>query len=175
MRDVREVYRGRRFRIEERTLPVEGGDPQVKEVVVHPGAAVILPLLDDEHVVLVRNYRPALGETLLELPAGTLEPPESAAACAARELEEEAGYRAASLDALVQFYSSPGFCTERMHVFLARGLSPVPPHPDPGERVEPVLLRLKEAVARIARGEVRDAKTIAALLYYERFGAGEGA
>jgi len=105
-------------------LTHEDGRPYRRDVVLHPGAVVILPLLDGERVVLLRNYRHAVGGTLWEVPAGTLEPPEPPEACAVRELIEETGYRAKKWRKLAEFYPSPGILSERMYLFAAEELTP---------------------------------------------------
>lgn len=168
------LFRSRKFRVERVDVPLAGGASLVFDRVVHPGAAVILPLLDERRVVMLRNYRHSIGTELLELPAGTLDPPEAPLACALRELEEETGYRAASMTPLVSFYATPGFCTERMHVFVARGLAAGAPRPEAGELLQTEIVTLDAALNLIGGGGIIDAKTIVALLYYARFSvAGE--
>ncbi len=164
-----EVLRAAKFTVERRRV-VRGGQRFDRHIVVHPGAAVILPLLDDGRVVLVENQRVSVGRALLELPAGTLEPPEPPIACAARELEEETGYRAARLRPLVEFLASPGICTERMHAFLAEGLAPGPQRLEPGEVCRPVVLEWDDLLGRVRDGAIEDGKTIATVLYYQAFG-----
>ncbi len=166
------LFEGRRFRVERRERPTPVG-PAPYDVVVHPGAAVILPVLDDGRIVLIHNYRVAAGAELLEIPAGTLDPGEAPAACAARELTEETGYRAATLAPLLAFYSSPGMMTERMHLFLATGLTPGPTAHEAGEQIRVTTLPLSDALAAIPAGRIVDAKTIVALLFYDRFVRGE--
>lgn len=145
-----------------------------REAVVHPGAAVILPLFDDGSVAMIRNVRFAVDETLWELPAGTLEPDEDPAVCAARELTEETGYRAERIDKLTEFYSSPGICTERMHAYLARGLTHVGQDLDATEQIEVEVIAWDRTMQMVQAGEVRDGKTIAALLYWHTFGKDVG-
>ena len=108
----------------EQTLRLPSGRTVVRQVVKHPGAVVILPQLADGRLLPIAQYRCAVGETVLEFPAGTLEPGEAPLACARRELIEETGYRADHWHALGTIYSSPGFCDERLHLFLASGLVP---------------------------------------------------
>ena len=116
------VLRSEKFEVREVPVVTRDGATVTKHVVVHPGAVALLPVLDDGRVVLIRNTRFAVGRTLWEVAAGTLEIGEEPMACAARELREETGYEAATLEPLVQFYSAPGFCTELLHVFVATGL-----------------------------------------------------
>ena len=163
------VFAGRRFTVKVVDLPADQGQAVRRDLVVHPGAAVVLPLLDDDTVLLERNERFAVGQTLWELPAGTLEPPESPRDCAARELIEETGYQAGLVEPLTEFYSSPGICTEKMYCFLARQLTPAEQNLDAGERLTVHPTSLKHALAMVETGEIQDAKTIAALLFYWTF------
>lgn len=166
------VYEGKRFSVERRRIPVGEGREHEVDLVIHPGAAVILPVLDDGRIVMVSNVRPAAGDTLLELPAGTIDPPESPRECAERELTEETGYRAASLTPLVSFFASPGICTEKMHVFVARGLQAGKQELDAGEQIEMRIMEYDELLAAVRDGRIVDGKTIAALLYFDRFARG---
>lgn len=167
------IFTGKRFRVERRAVDV-AGVPHLYDIIVHPGAAVILPILDDGRVLLIHNYRVAVGQELLELPAGTLDNGEPPAACAARELAEETGYRAGRLVPLVSFYSTPGILNERMHVFVATQLTPGPTAHEAGEQIRLAPLTHAEALAAIRAGRITDGKTILALLYYDRFGDGAG-
>ena len=119
----------------------------------------------------MRNVRPAVGQTLIELPAGTLEPGEDPAETARRELAEETGYRAGRIEHLISFYSSPGICDEHMHLYLAQDLTAGPMSLDPGEELEPLLCSWDEALAMIHSGRIHDAKTLAGLLWW---GMGRG-
>jgi ADP-ribose pyrophosphatase len=123
-----------------------------------------LPVLDDGRIVLVRQYRYAVSDFVWELPAGRRDPSESPEAGARRELEEEVGLRAASLEPLSTFWTTPGFCDEVMHLFRATGLESIPPRPEADERIEPGTFTLDEAMAMVARGEIREGKTLVALL-----------
>jgi ADP-ribose pyrophosphatase len=162
------VFTGRKFRVESRTID-PGGAPRDFEVVVHPGAAVILPVLDDGRVLLIHNYRIAVGRELLELPAGTLDDGETPATCAARELAEETGYRAGKLQALTSFFTSPGILTERIHAFLATGLTPGPMAHEAGEQIRLAPLTPTDTWRAIRDGRICDGKTILTLLYYDRY------
>jgi ADP-ribose pyrophosphatase len=142
---------------------------QAREIIEHPGAVTILPLLDDGRICLLRNYRLAVGRTLIELPAGTLEPGEEPAQAAERELAEETGYRASRFDHLVDFWMSPGILRERMHLFLATGLSSGASRHEPGEEIEPFLVTWDEALELADGGRIEDAKSLAGILYYDRF------
>lgn len=163
------IYTGRKFRLELCFGADPVGAPREYEVIRHPGAAVILPLLADGRIVMIQNDRPAVSRTLLELPAGTIDPPESPEVCAARELTEETGYAAAMLEPLASFYSTPGICDERMYVFLAQGLTPGTARLEPGEKIATIPMEYSDVLASIEAGRVIDAKTLVAVLYYDRF------
>ena len=132
-------------------------------------AVVILPMLDDQTVVLIRNERFAVGQTLWELPAGTIEKGEDPLVCAGRELREETGYEAAKIDRLIEFYPSPGFCTELLTTFLARDLVFKGQELDETERITTEAIPLKESIQMVRDNRIRDAKTAATLLYYQTF------
>jgi len=163
----------RKFRIEERVEILTDGSNKAHAIVIHPGAAVVLPLLqdDEQRVLLIRNHRIAAGGPLWELPAGTLEAGETPERCAARELVEETGHRALHLRPLLSLFSSPGFCDEKLHVFVATGLELAEQALSEGERIEVHPLPMNEALAMVRDGRIEDAKTIAALLYYACFTA----
>ena len=139
------------------------------EIVRHPGGAAVLPLLADDRVLLIRQFRPAAGGEVLEIPAGRLEPGETPAVCARRELAEEVGYRAGSLVPLGSTLSSIGFCDERIALFLARQLEAVGAAPEADEFIEPVCFTVAEALAAVANGTIVDAKTQLALLLARQF------
>jgi ADP-ribose pyrophosphatase len=174
--ESRIVFQGRRFLVEREMQVSSDGREHVWEFVRHPGAAVILPLLDDGRLCLLRSYRPAIRQTMIELPAGTLERGEDPAETARRELAEETGYRAGRIEHMISFYSSPGIFDEHMHLYLAQDLTPGPMSLDPGEQIEPLLCSWEEAFAMIRSGEIRDAKTLTGLLYgwHIRRSAGTG-
>jgi ADP-ribose pyrophosphatase len=166
MSDPDILFQGQRFRVERAVQVTPDGAEHVREVVRHPGAVVILPLLDDGRVCFVRNYRVAVAQTLIELPAGTLEPDEDPAETARRELAEETGYRAGRIQHLLTFCMSPGILDEQMHLYLARQLQAGQMALEPGEDIEPMLCTWSESLAMVQRGEIRDAKTLVGLLYY---------
>jgi ADP-ribose pyrophosphatase len=158
------IYQGRVIRLVREELQV-AGQRFTRETIKHPGAVVIVPLRKDGQLVLVRQYRRAVERTLLELPAGTLEPGEPRLSCAKRELMEETGWRATQWERLGQFYAAPGFISEQMTVYLAQGLTQHQASPEPDEMVTPVYLTLSQAFARIRRGTICDAKTIIGILF----------
>lgn len=164
------VFQGVKFDVERRHVPTHDGGTAVREVVVHPGAVVVLPLLDDGRIVMIRNHRFAVGETLWELCAGTLEPGEEPIVTAARELIEETGYEAGRIEPLTMFYTSPGICDERMFAFVATDLSEVGQQLEATEQIEVELLTRDAAKALARSGQIRDGKTLATLLFWEAFG-----
>lgn len=168
MDDAEVLLKAGRFTVVRQEFATPDGRLHVRETVQHPGAVVILPLLADDRVCLIRNYRPAVGQTLIELPAGTLEPAEAPLHTAIRELEEETGYRAESVQPLCQFFMSPGILNERMHLFLATGLTPGPARLEPAEQIEPWVVPRSEALAMADDGRIQDAKTLVALFWYDR-------
>jgi ADP-ribose pyrophosphatase len=169
MSDNEILFQGRRFRVERAVQVSPDGSRHVREIVRHPGAVVILPLLDDGRVCFVQNYRVAVNQTLIELPAGTLEPGEDPAETASRELAEETGYRAERIEHLITFCMSPGILDEQMHLFVARGLQPGPMALEAGEDIQPLVCTWDEALEMVRRAKICDSKTIAGLLYYHTF------
>jgi len=160
------LYSGPLFDVARVTVEGQGGADVVRDVIEHRGAAVILPLLDDGRVVLIRNVRHTVGKVLWELPAGTLEAGEAPEACAAREVEEETGYRAGTLVPLTAFFASPGILNERMHGFLATDLEQTRQSLDHDEEIEVFPIPQWQVRDMIKDGHIEDAKTIALLLYW---------
>jgi ADP-ribose pyrophosphatase len=158
----------KKFAVVRHTVETPGGKSKTREIVRHPGACVIVPLLDDGRVCLIRNYRIAVNQTLIEVPAGTLEPPEPPAVTAERELIEETGYRARKIEFLHAFFLSPGILDEKMHLYVATGLTAGETAREEGEEIENWLVPFDEAVAMVFRGEIQDAKSIVGLLWAER-------
>lgn len=158
------LYDGRLIGLRRDKVMLPNGRMSTREIVVHPGAVAIVPLLDDGRVILVKQYRYAVGKTLMEIPAGTLHPNETAEECALRELREEIGYTAGKLEHLTSIYIAPGYSTELIHVFLATNLTPASGETDEDEFIEPLAIPLDEAISQINEGKIQDAKTVAALL-----------
>jgi ADP-ribose pyrophosphatase len=162
------VHRGRKIQVAVETEVEPDGRVVRRDVVLHPGAVAILPLLEAGRVCLLRNHRPVVGETLWEIPAGTLEPGEEPAHAAVRELAEETGYRAAGWRRLGAFYPSPGVLTETTHLFVAEALTPGPMQLEAGEQIEPHVIPWEQALAWTRDGTIRDAKTLIALLLWQQ-------
>jgi ADP-ribose pyrophosphatase len=162
------VYRGRKIQVavDESTAP--DGRAVRRDVVLHPGAVAVLPLLPDGSVCLLRNNRPVVGEVLWEVPAGTLEPGEPVEAAAVRELAEETGYRAGRWQKLGAFYPSPGVLDERTHLFAAHDLAAGASRPEADEQLEPHVVPWAQALAWALDGTIHDAKTLVAILLWEQ-------
>lgn len=166
----RVLRRGRRFDFELVRIASPSGAVQEREVVRHPGAVVIVPVLVDGRIAMIRNFRAALGDWVVELPAGTIEPGEAPARCAEREVEEETGYRAGRIESLGEFFTTPGLTDERMHAFIAFDCQPSRRDLDEDEEIEVEIVEPGEALARIESGALLDAKSMLALLIAERRG-----
>jgi ADP-ribose pyrophosphatase len=165
-RDI--VFRGRKIQVAVERTVLPDGHTVERDVVLHPGAVAILPLVDADHVCLLRNRRPIVAETLLEIPAGTLEPGEAPEHAAIRELAEETGYQAGRWRKLAAFYPSPGVLNERTHLFLAEQLTPGPTHLERDEDLTAEVVPWPQALAWALDGTIRDAKTLVAVLLWER-------
>jgi ADP-ribose pyrophosphatase len=168
MEERRVIFRGRKIDLALQSIRLADGSTADREVVVHRGAVAMVPMVDRDHVCLIRNFRHAVGRTLLEIPAGTLDPGESPDETAGRELAEETGYRAGSITRIAEWYVSPGVMTERMYLYLCEDLRPGPTDHQPDERMESVVLAWDHAMAGVRDGQVDDAKTLLALLLCDR-------
>ncbi|QDT11654.1 NUDIX hydrolase [Planctomycetes bacterium K23_9] len=157
------LLKGARFDVHQMQLQGRDGKTYAREVIRHRGAVVLLPVIDANTIVMIRNSRPTVGETLLELPAGTREENESAELTAGRELIEETGYSAGSLTPLHQFYSAPGICDELMHLFLATDLTAGDAAREATEQIVNQIVTREEALELIASGKIRDAKSLVGL------------
>jgi ADP-ribose pyrophosphatase len=163
------LFQGKRFTVRHDQITLSNGRAVELEVIDHHDAVVIVALNGEGDVLMVRQYRAPLRRTLLELPAGTIEPGEEPLACAQRELREETGFAADELRPLGDFWTTPGFCTERMFIFLATGLRPDPLPADDDEQIQLERLPIAQALAMARTGQIPDAKTIASLYLAERF------
>lgn len=136
------------------------------EVIQHPGGAAALPVFEDGRIILIRQFRPAAQDYILEIPAGRLEIGETGADCIARELQEEIGYLATSIEPLGFVYSSVGFCTEKIHLYVAKNLTVTSTALEPDEFIEPIIMELDDALTQINNGKIVDAKTQITILRY---------
>jgi ADP-ribose pyrophosphatase len=157
------IYAGRIVNLNLETVRLPNGATVELEIIHHPGAAAVVPMKDATTLVLIRQYRHAVGGYIYEIPAGKLHPGEDPKVCAARELEEEIGYRAARLEHLLSFYTTPGFTDELIHVYRATGLTRGKQDLGTDEVLEVVEMPLEAAIDRIADGAIRDGKTIVGL------------
>ncbi|MBQ5755084.1 MAG: NUDIX hydrolase [Oscillospiraceae bacterium] len=161
---VKELYNGKVVRLTLDTVELENGNTSYREIVHHRGGACIAALTPQNEIYLVRQFRYALGQELWELPAGKLEAGEDPFEAAQRELEEECGLQAEEYIDLHPFYPTVGYCSEVIYTWLARGLHPVPMHPDEDEFVTPEKFPLEDVYRMILDGKIRDGKTVAAVL-----------
>lgn len=173
MKDREVVLKSKLVTLTRVTFEASNGGEVVHDVIEHPGASVILPVLDDQRIVLIRNHRRIIGKTLWELPAGVLEPGEPPEVCAARELEEETGYTAKELAPLIDFYASPGVLTERMHGFVATGLAKTEQNLDEFEEIEVFPTPTWEVRDMLKAGHIEDGKSITLLLYWMHLYSGD--
>jgi len=173
--ESRRAYTGRVVRLDVDTVRFPDGSTGELEIIRHPGAAAIVPCASDPHVdpdptiLLIRQYRYAAGGLLWEIPAGTLDPGEDPEVCARRELLEEAGVTAGRLERMTSIWTTPGFTDEVIHLYVASGLTAGTPSRERDEFIEVVPQPLSQVLARIRDGEVRDAKTVVAILYMAGF------
>ena len=145
----------------------EDGSKSTSDIVKHPGAIALLPINEKKEIVLIRQWRKAPEEILIEIPAGTLEPPETPQECATRELQEEAGLKPLTLISLGGFYSSPGFCNEYIHLFLAKDLITSYLQAGDSDGIDVFSLSLEDALSWAYEGKIQDSKTLAALCLYQ--------
>ena len=161
------IYKGKAVDFYNDEVRLPNGQSATREYLGHPGAAAVLPFLDKNRVILVKQYRYPIGEVTYEIPAGKLDKGETPLECATRELEEETGFKAKMIEKLISFYPSTAFSNELLHVFAAFGLKKGKNKPDEDEFVSAVSVNFKEALEMVRRGKIRDSKTVIALLYFE--------
>lgn len=161
-------YKGIIVDVETDMVELSNGAVTLREVVRHPGGVCVAAVDEEGFIAVVRQYRYPFGEHLLELPAGKLEHGEEPLPAAKRELSEETGLEAERWTELGALYTSPGFSTEKLYIYLATGLKRGQAHPDPNEFLDVERMPLSELIGRIERGEIRDAKTVAGALRAER-------
>lgn len=159
------IYTGKKITVRKDEIVLDDGRRVEREVVVHPGSAAIVPFITEDEILLIQQYRHAVKETIYEIPAGTLDAGESFATCAARELEEETGYRAGILEPLIILYPSPGILSETMHLYKATQLTKTQINYQADESIKGLIrIRLSDALEMIKKGEIRDAKTVCGIL-----------
>jgi ADP-ribose pyrophosphatase len=158
------AYKGGHIQVREDRVIEPAGHECSREIVVHPGAVCIVARPAPQHVILIRQYRHATGRELIEIPAGTLHEGEDPRECAIRELEEETGYRAASMTERARFFTTPGFTSEFMYLYEATGLTKTQINPDDDEVIEVDIVESSEALRMVDDGRIQDAKSILGLL-----------
>jgi ADP-ribose pyrophosphatase len=167
VKESNKIFSGRVFDIKVDNIIYESGNEDVREVIIHNGGAVVLPITDEGKIVLVKQYRYPFDEFMLELPAGKLELGEDPRRCAIRELNEETGYTSDKVNLLGRIYTSPGFCTEILYIYSANNLRSGDHNRDEGEEGMKVCeISLNEVNDLITEGEIVDAKTISGIYYY---------
>jgi ADP-ribose pyrophosphatase len=162
---TRSVYSGKLLMLHVDTVRLPNGRETTKEIVEHPGAVAIVPILDNGKLLVVEQYRTAVRRRMMEIPAGTLEAGEAPLACAKRELIEETGYAAGRFTRLFSCYLAPGYSTEKIHFFLATQVVPTKATPADDELITVEAMHLDKALKAVERGKIQDAKTISALYY----------
>ena len=162
------VFSGNVFQVKVDKVKLPDKRESTREIVKHPGGVTMLPLTVDNKIIMVKQYRKAVEEVLLELPAGKLEEKEEPVECVQRELEEETGYRAGSVKKIISFYTSPGYSNEILHLFLGQDLKFTTKNPDKDEFVETEIIEKNQIMNLIFRGKIKDSKTIIGLLYFLR-------
>jgi len=163
------LYEGKVFGVRRDRVIEPHGIEVTREVVTHSGSVVVLPVFEDGRILLIRQYRHVAGQALWELVAGRKDEGESFVEGARRELEEETGYTAQKLTQIMDVFPSPGFVAENMVIFVAQGLKKGAARPEDDEKITPRILMLREAQDWIRSGKIRDAKTVAGILYYATF------
>jgi len=166
--ESKRIFEGRLVNLRVDTVELPDGSSSTREVVEHRGAVAIVPMLDHERIVLVRQFRQPVGATLLEIPAGTLDKDEDPADCARRELVEEIGYFPDKLTEMFYSYLAPGYSTEKLHTFLAEDLRKTKENRDSDEFLELVTIDLRDAVEMIRSSQIVDAKSICGILLASR-------
>jgi ADP-ribose pyrophosphatase len=164
------LYSGRVFSVERQHVLEPNGTQATKDIVRHPGSAVILPIFDNGKILLIRQFRVALKAEVWELPAGTRDSSETFLQTARRELQEETGFRATSWRKLVEYFPSPGFLNERMAIFVARGLQSGKASPEDDEQITVEPVSMDRAVRMMRSGQIQDSKTLVGILFWHKFG-----
>lgn len=162
------AFKGRALRVQRDTVLCPDGKERVREYIVHPGAALAVPVLEDGRFVMVRQYRHSLKEIFLEFPAGKLDLGEDSSSAVKRELVEETGFEASTWKFLGKIHPCIGYSNEFIDIYLATGLKNIGAHPDDGEEIETVIIGFDELRAMVARGEVTDVKTLCAFFFCEK-------
>jgi len=161
------IFEGRIIKLYEDIIKIKNKN-LTRELVVHPGSVVIIPVLNEKtkDIVLIKQFRYAVNKNIFELPAGTLEKNENPLICAKRELQEETGYKAKFFRKITEIFPSPGIMTEKMHLFIAKNLMKSKQNFDDDEKIKTIIINLDKVVKMIIEGKINDAKTIAGILLF---------
>lgn len=159
------LYEGKILNLRIDTVELPDKKYSKREIIEHPGGVAIVPITQDNCLILVKQFRKAAEDFLYEIPAGKLEVNEEPRETAIRELREETSYEANKLTYISEFYTSPGFCNEKIHLFLAEDIYEVEPSPEPGEFIERVKISIDDLIKMVNRGEIVDSKTIIGIYY----------
>lgn len=163
-----ELYRGKIVNLYVDNIRLPSGVTVIREVVQHPGGVTAVPVLDDGRLLLIRQFRYPIRKYIFELPAGKLDSSQPPLETMMRELEEETGYRAGTMEYECSFYTSPGISDEIIHLYTARNLTPVPQHLEEGEHISVEANSFAECLQKLQDGQIRDGKTILGILWYHR-------
>lgn len=167
--NVEQVYKGHIINLEKVEIELPDGRKASRDIVRHPGASMIIPILDDGRIILVRQYRKAIEKISLELPAGKLDAGEEPIVCAERELEEETGYTTEDIKHLISIDTTPGFTDEVIHIFIAKGLKLGKMNPDSDEFIEYETYTIDELINMVMSGQITDAKSIIGIFLANKF------
>lgn len=163
------LHKGKIFSLKREILSFNDKTTHTWDIIVHPGAVALIPITESSNLLLLKQWRRAIGKIIIELPAGTLEEGENPLICAQRELQEETGYMANSIEPFGGIYSAPGFTTEYIHLFIAKDLILSPLPGDDNEGIDVIEVSLSESIRMIETNQIGDAKTIIGILHYARF------
>ncbi|MBI2471174.1 MAG: NUDIX hydrolase [Planctomycetes bacterium] len=159
------IYSGKKINVRKDEIVLDNGRKAMREVIEHPGSAAIIPFISEDEIILIQQYRHAVKELIYEIPAGTLDEGEAFITCAGRELEEEIGYTAGTLEPLIILYPSPGILSETMHIFKATNLVKTQTNYQADESIKGIVqMKLNEAFELVKKGLIRDAKTVCSIL-----------
>jgi len=172
--EEKELFKGKFYSLKRETVHFDSHPPHDWDLIVHPGAVAVLPILENGNLLLIKQWRRAVKKILVEIVAGLKEEGEDPSSCALREMQEEAGYTAETLTPLFNFYAAPGISNEYVHLFLAKDLVKSSLPGDDHEAIDVIEVTLSEAMDMIHSGEIQDAKTLCAILRYHQMQAPQG-
>ena len=163
------IFQGRVFKMVRQVVLLPNKKTSVRDLILHPGAVAMIPFDAKGNVLMVRQFRKAVGKDMLEIPAGTIDPGEALITCVQRELQEEIGFKARKLSKLASYYPAPGYTTEIIHIYVAENLVPSRLDCDHDEFLEVIPMKIEKILECIRTGKIRDSKTVIGMLYYHLF------